>query len=392
MKILTVYNDYLMAGGEHQSVQQINEGIQRMGVETSLFLADNKKLASLPPHRQASMLLGNLELENQLEEQILSFRPDAIHVENTFPLLAAPVYRNLKRFGLPWSQTIRNYRLTCVAGTQFRNGGFCAECSGPFGALPALVHRCYRGSALATAGGLISQQHLKNLPKVRLPSSTVFTSQHLKSFFEANGRNMSDVRVIPNPVKIPEQLPHKGWDSKRWDFVFVGRLEKEKGIDFFLSLSRELPMARFAISGIGSMASDVAFAAQQQKNLTYLGGQDQGNLGDFLSDSKFCLIPSIWAEPFGRVAIEAAVQGCIPICSPNGGLPEITRDLWGEELCIENMSIQEWAHHLRRISTKRSSELAEMSLKIQTKAAANFSIEHVAGSYVEMFRQVAQGG
>ena len=39
-------------------------------------------------------------------------------------------------------------------------------------------------------------------------------------------------------------------------------------------------------------------------------------------NSKIAVIPSIWNEPLGRTAIEAASRGCVSIISKKGGLVE----------------------------------------------------------------------
>jgi len=38
--------------------------------------------------------------------------------------------------------------------------------------------------------------------------------------------------------------------------------------------------------------------------------------------SKIAIIPSVWSEPLGRTAIEAASRGCVSIISKRGGLIE----------------------------------------------------------------------
>ena len=43
---------------------------------------------------------------------------------------------------------------------------------------------------------------------------------------------------------------------------------------------------------------------------------------DYLALTRVLLAPSVWAEPFGRVAAEALVNGIPPVVSDRGGLPE----------------------------------------------------------------------
>ena len=41
-------------------------------------------------------------------------------------------------------------------------------------------------------------------------------------------------------------------------------------------------------------------------------------------DAAIAVVPSEWAEPFGRTALEAMAEGCAVISSGTGGLPEVT--------------------------------------------------------------------
>ena len=47
---------------------------------------------------------------------------------------------------------------------------------------------------------------------------------------------------------------------------------------------------------------------------------------DFFAFTKILLVPSVFAEPFGRVAAEAMVNGIPPLVSNRGGLPETVAD------------------------------------------------------------------
>jgi glycosyltransferase involved in cell wall biosynthesis len=42
-----------------------------------------------------------------------------------------------------------------------------------------------------------------------------------------------------------------------------------------------------------------------------------------LSSAEMLVVPSLWPEPFGRVAVEGMAAGIPVIASPLGGLPEV---------------------------------------------------------------------
>lgn len=59
-------------------------------------------------------------------------------------------------------------------------------------------------------------------------------------------------------------------------------------------------------------------------NVKYVGWI--GDLREIYADTKILLVPSIWPEPFGRLAVEAMASGIPIIASRTDGLPEVVGD------------------------------------------------------------------
>ena len=75
-----------------------------------------------------------------------------MHCTNLFPLLSPSVYYAAQREGVPVIQSLHNYRLLCPNATMVRDSIACDVCLGKFFAWPAIAHRCYRQSRIASAG------------------------------------------------------------------------------------------------------------------------------------------------------------------------------------------------------------------------------------------------
>lgn len=144
--------------------------------------------------------------------------------------------------------------------------------------------------------------------------------------------------VIGNPYRqqIFRKMPEV--DRDLW-FVFVGRLVSDKGVDL-------------AIRAIHSLVSnDDSLGRRERYRLTIIGDGPERNsleqlasslglkqLVDFkgvlrgddlvrsLNRHRFLLVPSVWEEPFGNVALEGMACGCVPIVSDGGGLPDAVGD------------------------------------------------------------------
>lgn len=146
---------------------------------------------------------------------------------------------------------------------------------------------------------------------------------------------LAKLHIIHNGIESPTSLP-----EKENIIVFAGRMTEGKGA---MVLAQAL---RIALPGlpdwkavfIGSRRHEetkkmTPHEEQIAKILQPLGGKAQmlGFLShtetlDYFARSAIAVVPSVWAEPFGRTAIEAMAYGCVLISSGRGGLREVTGD------------------------------------------------------------------
>ena len=59
------------------------------------------------------------------------------------------------------------------------------------------------------------------------------------------------------------------------------------------------------------------------ENIIKHGRVEYKELLNHLSSAEMLVVPSLWPEPFGRVAVEGMAAGIPVIVSPEGGLPEV---------------------------------------------------------------------
>lgn len=115
-------------------------------------------------------------------------------------------------------------------------------------------------------------------------------------------------------------------------FVFSGRIVPEKGLATLLVsvslLTPSFPEIVLRIIGDGphrfaleSLANTLGIA----KNCDFVGWKSTAETERIASGAIAAIVPSIWAEPFGLVALEATAAGVAVIASRVGGLPEIVR-------------------------------------------------------------------
>jgi amino acid adenylation domain-containing protein len=93
-----------------------------------------------------------------------------------------------------------------------------------------------------------------------------------------------------------------------------------KGISIFLALAQILPDVQFAaVPTWGTTEADRA-DLEELPNVRMLEADD--DIDEIFSRTRILLVPSLWAEAFGRIVAEAMLRG-IPVLASNvGGLPE----------------------------------------------------------------------
>lgn len=114
------------------------------------------------------------------------------------------------------------------------------------------------------------------------------------------------------------------------DFLFLGRLVSDKGVDMCIELLYQLKIkhhieCNLSIVGEGPEMENLknkTIIYKLEKNIQFLGFLKGQNLVNELNQHKYILVPSRWEEPFGNVALEGMACGCIPIVSDGGGLPD----------------------------------------------------------------------
>ncbi len=134
-------------------------------------------------------------------------------------------------------------------------------------------------------------------------------------------------RVIPNPYQNTIFTKPEGVHRER-DLVFLGRLVSDKGCNVFveaLAILRNEGLAPTA-TVIGDGPERGALEAQVKKHglgdkLVFTGALSAMDLPAELARHQILVVPSLWAEPFGVVALEGMGCGCVPIVSADGGLP-----------------------------------------------------------------------
>lgn len=135
------------------------------------------------------------------------------------------------------------------------------------------------------------------------------------------------LRLVLNGVSadVPAAQPSQAdWPSGLMRVLFVGRLDRQKGIDVLYRAMAGLQGHSHAVVVGASVLADDEFGAVPA-NVTLAGWQGPGQVADLMSRADVLVVPSRW-EGFGLVAAEAMRAGLAVVASAVGGLPEIVQE------------------------------------------------------------------
>jgi len=133
--------------------------------------------------------------------------------------------------------------------------------------------------------------------------------------------------ALPSPLDLDDVL------APEREPIFFTAINPsiEKGVFFLARLAEELSLRRpdipmLFIESRGSAGLLVqagqagGFDLRRHENLMFAPAVSKP--AEIFRGTRVLLVPSVWPEPFGRVAAEALVNGVPPIVSDRGGLPE----------------------------------------------------------------------
>lgn len=329
MRIVLAHSRYRSGApsGENQVIAQEAELLRAAGHEVALFERSSDEIAEWSLARRAALPVTSVRspgVARELREELARWRPDLVHVHNTFPMLSASVLTACQEMQVPVVATLHNYKLLCASGDFFRDGSICHRCVDGSVA-PALRHRCYRGSLLATgpvvAGALVNRRLWRELV-----SAYIFISASQRDLMADLGLPTERVFVKHNFVPPFPVEPRR---SRHHAVAYCGRLDEAKGVrllqaawERFCSRNPQSRL-RLMIAGGGPLEGEVAAWAAGRPDVELCGQLPRTKVGSLLAGVLAVVVPSAWEETFGLVAVEAMSVGVAPVVPGRGSFPEL---------------------------------------------------------------------
>ncbi len=223
-------------------------------------------------------------------------RPDAV-LSHGLKDLGYLLPRTAKRFGAKTIHTLHDVQLIEPSGV-----------ADP-AVTPTLARRAWASYARACIGS---------------PDAMLFPSAWLKEVSERWGFFPRSRRcVVRNPLSSP-LAPRPSRPIRT--VLFLGQLERHKGIIPLLEAFRGVGDGRLLVVGDGRLADMVRAETERNPAVRRLGKREGTALSEAWSEADLVVVPSTCAENAPLVIQEAAAHGVPVIASAVGGIPELVDD------------------------------------------------------------------
>jgi glycosyltransferase involved in cell wall biosynthesis len=241
-----------------------------------------------------------------LDRIIERWRPDVVHA-HTWLGISAP-----RRAGVPIVLTTHDYALVCQLHTLFRTDG--TPCDGP---RPDACIRCgsrsygWSRSALMASGTAVGRRLWRLDAIVTL---STFVAETMRRYTSVPVHTYGGMLA---PVDPPIEL--LGLPTTPFA-LFAGDPGRHKGLDVLLAAWRD------ASPGMPLVVASTKTVDGPLPDGVTVVRLDRRQMASAWRRAALAVVPSVWPEPFGMVAMEALAAGTPVVASSVGALPEIVRD------------------------------------------------------------------
>jgi glycosyltransferase involved in cell wall biosynthesis len=169
-------------------------------------------------------------------------------------------------------------------------------------------------------------------------------------------------------------------------FLFVGRLEKIKGLDDVIPAFRRYPDADLVVAGDGEHGDALRRLAAGASNIHFVGRIPSGELRTLYRDAVALIVPSTGFETFGIILIEAFREGLPVIARRIGPFPEIIETAAGGLLFDGGDDLLAAMTRLQHEPGLR----AELGCAARAGYERTWTESAVVPQYFRLFREIAE--
>jgi len=377
-----IHNRYQLRGGEDVVYEQDTKLLRRRGHDVKQYEESNDRLRNMHALHALCRTVWSKESAHKLSHMIDDFKPDIIHVHNTFPLISPSIYYTAAKHHVPVIQTLHNYRLLCSNALFLRNGRVCEKCLGCRLPWHGIRYACYRQSRAATAVVVLMLVFHRLLGTWRRKVSRyIVLSDFCRQKFIEGGLPKALIAIRPNYVADPganARVSRKG-------ALFVGMLHSWKGCDVLLKAWDKVPGAE-ALTIVGDGPQSAVLKRMADSRVRFTGFLGAHETMQELQQARFLVFPSVWYEGMPRTLLEAMACGTPAIASRLGSMIDIVRDQ-KTGLLFDAGNADDLANKMKW-AFDNSEAIGAMGKQARVEYLAKYTPEAAASALVGLYREL----
>jgi len=344
-------------GGAERYLTTLRDGLRAAGDEVRLLTstagsagngsAEYRAYGTEQVAAQTVLQIANPFAIVAVRSALRDFQPDVVLLNMIEYHLSPAILPQLS--SVPAVLSITDYKCICPVGSKLLpNERLCEEPAG-------LV--CWRSGCVGLPHWLRDQLRYALLRSGRRHINRVLACSRWVQ--RELARNGIEAEALTLPVMQPgahfQRMP-----ATEPLFVYCGRLDRNKGVELllraFARLRQHVPAARLRVVGTGSrlpLLKRLAGELSLGDAVTFRGWVAPDEVEQELADAWALVVPSLWAEPLGLVALEAIVRSVPVIASASGGLGEVVEH-GVSGLLFQNGAEAELVSHLTAVAQRQA--------------------------------------
>lgn len=199
-----------------------------------------------------------------------------------------------------------------------------------------------------------------------------------------------DVSIVPNGIDLKKYRPKPSIASTSPTILYVGRLEKRKGLIYLLRAFRELknrlPAVRLLIAGEGPEREklDSYIEEHDLKDIEFLGYVEDAEKVRLMQTADLFCSPAVFGESFGIVLLEAMACGCPVVAGDNPGYEGVLMET-GKIGLVSPRQTTDFARRLELLLTDEN--VRKVWKKWATQYVKQFDYVSIVDQYEEIYKK-----
>ncbi len=365
MRLLHIHTAYSNAGGVERYLATTIPRLEEVGVHNTVLVArvvGGEEQSRVPVMHLPALTGSSAATAENRRRQVVSvvreLRPDVImfhHLEDHRVIEWLSSEASLVHF------VHSQYPLVCPGDSKFLKTSrtVCPRRVGPFCVIAPWLQNCSSRRPRTHLKLLLTARRSMSVASAHV-SLFVVASSYMRSELLLNDYAAARIAVVPLGTEDPREHgdpPASDSADRRPMVLFAGRMTRHKGADLLVQAMHAVRTpANLVLAGFGPEVEAVERAGRSlplRHNFMMTGPLDPSALSARYDRAAVIVVPSMWAEPFGLVGIEAMAHGRPVIAFDRGGVRQwLEHDVTG--LAVRGGDIQALGEAIDRVLTDRA--------------------------------------